>query len=289
MEVYGCLHDMISEIENKDNTVHNNSKDSETNSDNKKEKSPILKLRGCNGGLILIDQHQLKYNPRLEGAEVFKMLFKISDTNPYGDYPMITNKFGYVTLFQELRISCNQWYILKTFLDQGIVPGYRRYLVDGEGYSYVNSGMEELNNVSIKLGGIPSVEQFYKNFYDEDEKFAEIHQPYNPLSPAEDVKQKYEWSGTHQCGEYLRSFQVRHEGMDGWSIANITEGPSRIYWYRRLRNNTSEETEETGDMGDDQDTIEDFTNNDISAVDVIHDSDASDASDASDDYNWVDY
>ena len=66
MEVYGCLHDMISEIENKDNTVHNNSKDSGTNSDNKKEKSPILKLRGCNGGLILIDQHQLKYNPRLE-------------------------------------------------------------------------------------------------------------------------------------------------------------------------------------------------------------------------------
>jgi hypothetical protein len=66
---------------------------------------PILKLRGNNGGLILIDRHGLKYNPRLEGAEVFKMLFKISDTNPYGDYPMITNKEGYVTLFQELRIS----------------------------------------------------------------------------------------------------------------------------------------------------------------------------------------
>ena len=35
---------------------------------------------------------------------------------------MITNKEGYVTLFQELRISSHQWYILKTFLDQGIVP-----------------------------------------------------------------------------------------------------------------------------------------------------------------------
>ena len=242
MEVYGCLHDIISKIENKyninDNIGDNTSDESELHSENEEEKLPILKLRGNNGGLILIDQHGLKYNPRLEGAEVFKMLFKISDTNPYGDYPMITNKEGYVTLFQELRISCHQWYILKTFLDQGIVPGYRRYLVDGEGYSYVNSGMEELNNVSVKLGGIPSVEQFYKSFYDEDERFAEINQPYNPLCPAEDVKQKYEWSGTHQLGAHLRAFQIQHDSIHGWSLANITEGPVKIYWYKRLRQNT---------------------------------------------------
>lgn len=113
MEVYGCLHDMISEMENKnnidDNIDDNTSDESELHNQreigSEEVKLPILKLRGNNGGLILIDRHGLKYNPRLEGAEVFKMLFKISDTNPYGDYPMITNKEGYVTLFQELRIS----------------------------------------------------------------------------------------------------------------------------------------------------------------------------------------
>ena len=279
MEVYGCLHDMISEIENKNNIDcnigDNTSDESELHSDSEddieEEKLPILKLRGNNGGLILIDQHGLKYNPRLEGAEVFKMLFKISDTNPYGDYPMITNKEGYVTLFQELRISNHQWYILKTFLDQGIVPGYRRYLVDGEGYSYVNSSMEELNKVSIKLGGIPSVEQFYKNFYDEDEKFAEDHKPYNPLCPLEDVKQKYEWAGTHQCGQYLQSFLIRYTGIDGWSLANITEGPAKIYWYKRLRKITldTEDIELTSSDIDTTDTEYEFDN----ATDVIFESD----------------
>ena len=109
MEVYGCLHDMINEKENKNNIDDDSMDESELHNQreigSEEVKLPILKLRGNNGGLILIDRHGLKYNPRLEGAEVFKMLFKISDTNPYGDYPMITNKEGYVTLFQELRIS----------------------------------------------------------------------------------------------------------------------------------------------------------------------------------------
>ena len=262
MEVYGCLHDIISELENKNNIEDNTSDDSELRSESEseneseEEKLPILKLRGNNGGLILIDQHGLKYNPRLEGAEIFKMLFKISDTNPYGDYPMITNKEGYVTLFQELRISSHQWYILKTFLDQGIVPGYRRYLVDGDGYSYVNSNMEELNNVSVKLGGIPSVELFYKNFYDEDEKFAEVNQEYNPLCPADDVKQKYEWSGSDQVGANLRAFQIQHDAINGWSIANITAQPNRIYWYRRLRQNT-QDAEDIQLTSSDLDTMSD--------------------------------
>lgn len=275
MEVYGCLHDMISEMENKNNISDDSMDENELHSErdigSEEVKLPILKLRGNNGGLILIDQHGLKYNPRLEGAEVFKMLFKISDTNPYGDYPMITNKEGYVTLFQELQISYHQWYILKTFLDQGIVPGYRRYLVDGEGYSYVNSSMEELNNVSIKLGGIPSVEQFYKNFYDEDEKFAEDHKSYNPPCPLEDVKQKYEWAGTHQCGQYLQNFIIRYTGIDGWSLANITEGLDKIYWYKRLRKITldAEEIELINSDIDTTDTEYEFDN----TIDVIYDSD----------------
>ena len=162
-------------------------------------------------------------------------------------------------------------YSKNIFRPRGIVPGYRRYLVDGEGYSYVNSSMEELNNVSIKLGGIPSVEQFYKNFYDEDEKFAEDHKPYNPICPLEDVKQKYEWSGTHQCGEYLRCFQIRHEGMDGWSLANITEGPAKIYWYKRLRKITldAEDIELISSDIDTTDTEYEFDN----TIDVIYDSD----------------
>ena len=116
--------------------------------------------------------------------------------------------------------------------------------------------MEELNNVSVKLGGIPSVELFYKNFYDEDEKFAEVNQEYNPLCPADDVKQKYEWSGSEQLGANLRAFQIQHDAINGWSLANITAPPNRIYWYRRLRQNT-QDAEDIQLTSSDLDTMSD--------------------------------
>ena len=41
-------------------------------------------------------------------------------------------------------------------------------------------------------------------------------------------------------GANLRAFQIQHDAINGWSIANITAQPNRIYWYRRLRQNTQE-------------------------------------------------
>jgi len=40
------------------------------------------------------------------------------------------------------------------------------------------------------------------------------------------------WHGKQYCGQYLQSFQIRYTGIDGWSLANIREGPTKIYWYK---------------------------------------------------------
>ena len=72
MEICHCLNDIITEVEKRNNI--------------------IIRARTTRGVLVLIDLYKLKNNPRLEGAEVFKMLFGISDTNPFGKFPMEKTK-----------------------------------------------------------------------------------------------------------------------------------------------------------------------------------------------------
>ena len=83
MEIYKCLHDIITLIENKE---------------------PLLKARGVFGNLILIDTNSLKYNERLEGANIFKMLLGISDNNPFNDCGIEVDENCNLTILKELRI-----------------------------------------------------------------------------------------------------------------------------------------------------------------------------------------
>lgn len=63
MEIYHCLNDIITTIE--------------------KESEVIGKAIFAYGSFAFIDFNKLKYNPRLEGANVFKMLFNIAEDSPY--------------------------------------------------------------------------------------------------------------------------------------------------------------------------------------------------------------
>ena len=76
MDIYRCLDDVITKVE--------------------KQEQIIIKARLYHGALAIIDLHKLKYNYRLDGADVFKMLFGISDTNPFGDYAMEVDDNGYI-------------------------------------------------------------------------------------------------------------------------------------------------------------------------------------------------
>ena len=107
MEICRCLNDIIQDVEKQNNI--------------------IVRARTCHGTLILIDLMHLKNNPRLDGAEVFKMLFGISDTNPFGRFPMEKDEEGCLTILRDLQITSNQWYIFNVFLNTGSVPGYDDY------------------------------------------------------------------------------------------------------------------------------------------------------------------
>ena len=110
MQVYKCLDDIITKIE--------------------RQEQIILKARLHLGSLAIIDLHKYKYNSRLDGAEVFKMLFGISDSNPFGNFKMEVDENGYIPILRELRICQRDWLLFNIFIDTGTVPYYDAFLLD---------------------------------------------------------------------------------------------------------------------------------------------------------------
>ena len=218
MEVYKCLHDMITVLETKE---------------------PLLKARGVHGNLILIDTNSLKYNERLEGANVFKMLLGISDNNPFDDSGIEVDENFNLTILRELRISSQDWALLIMFLKKGKIPFYDKYKKDGEYSTCINADLERLNVVCDKFGGIPSFDLFYENFHKEGEAAEKKRKGYdvdNPTEPKEDEKNLFQWA---HCAYFHtvdhNQFLDRHKAGYGWSFTKQVK-LERAYWgayYRR--------------------------------------------------------
>ena len=105
------------------------------------------------GTLAIIDFCKLKYNKRLEGAQVFKMLFNLEDNTSFAKMPMDVDENGYITLLKELSINSHEWSLFNTFLHFGDVPGYKQYLKyrDRPNYNLTNSNLEALKIVCDNL------------------------------------------------------------------------------------------------------------------------------------------
>lgn len=211
MEIYGCLNDLIAEVE--------------------KQTNLIVRARTCFGNLILIDLYKLKNNPRLEGAEVFKMLFGIGDTNPFGKFPMEKDEEGSITIIRDLEINSKEWYIFTIFLNTGSVPGYDDYKL-GKEYKYneVSSNIQSLQEICCKFGGVPSFDVFRENFYNEEQ---EVKSKIMVSSPENDINGKYQWRA-------VKSTTLVHQHPPaalGWTCASsyvilgITYHNYRRDWY----------------------------------------------------------
>ncbi len=213
MEICRCLNDVITDVEKQNNI--------------------ITRARTTSGTLVLIDLYKLKNNPRLEGAEVFKMLFGISDTNPFGRFPMEKDEEGCLTILRDLQITSKQWYVFNVFLNTGSVPGYDDYKL-GKVYKYnsVSSNIETLQEICTKLGGLPSFDVFRENFYKDE---AEEKIMFDPKNPEEDNKSKYQWQRVRATG----SNSAAPPANQGWSCAstvNVAEGRCNYSYHNYRRN-----------------------------------------------------
>jgi len=214
MEVYKCLDDIITKVE-------------------KKEKI-ILKARLFHGALVIIDLHKFKYNSRFDGAEVFKMLFGISEHNPFGNFEIQKDEDGYITLLSDLRISQQDWTLFNIFINTGTVPYYDAYLVDKKFFNVIVSNLNSLQETCSKLGGIPSFDLFYDNFFSCKVKEVVEQAKTEPLTPDEDKEGKYQWVACRSDLQVdIDNFINRLDLNNGWSLASIdltSETPIHYYY-----------------------------------------------------------
>ena len=213
MEVYKCLDDIITKVE--------------------MQEQIILKARLHRGSLVIIDLHKYKYNSRLDGAEVFKMLFGISENNPFGNFKMEVDEHGYITILRELRICQRDWLLFNIFIDTGTVPYYDAFLLDKKFFSVFVANLNILQEVCAKLGGIPSFDLFYNNVYKSKEVVKA--NTVEPLNPEADITGKYQWAACRSnCQTDINNFLCRLSLNEGWSLASIdlTYDTPVHYYYR---------------------------------------------------------
>jgi len=219
MEIYKCIHDMITTIEDTQNSEN------------------IIRGRDIYGITIFVDKLNLKNNKRLEGARVFNTLFRLSDSSPFKNNYMEMDIDGYVTIFRKFNITCEQWSRFMIFLKQGSVPYYNAYLKNKKLYNTVNANLEELNILCNKLGGIPSFDRFYEKFHkNEIINLNRIYNPNKPTEPNEDDMELYQWASFRNgtSFDHIR-FISKYPPHKGWtfvkSVGDHVDG--EIYYYCR--------------------------------------------------------
>ena len=145
----------------------------------------IIKAKSLDNKLIIINISEFKNNHYLDGANVFKILFKIGKSD-FADIPLEKDDNNYITLLSELSIYADEWYQFISFIKNGFPP---KYIKEKTSDHFITK-LEKLNETCNKLGGIPSFDHFYRNFYKEINKEAKL---YNPLRANQDYLKLYNW------------------------------------------------------------------------------------------------
>ena len=185
--------------------------------------SDIIKARSFDNKLIFINITELKYNNLLDGANVFKMLFKIQKSD-FADIPLEKDDNNYITLLSELSIYADEWYQFISFVKHGFPP---RYIKEKTSDHFITK-LEKLNETCNKLGGIPSFDQFYKNYYKKINKETK----YNPLRTNQDYLGLYNWRVIRE--DILNNVNAYQD----WCITEIERiGITDYMWLRKRKKN----------------------------------------------------
>ena len=185
--------------------------------------SDLIKAKSCDSKLIIINMTELRNNHLLDGANVFKLLFKINNSG-FADLPLETDEDNNITLFRDLGIYAEEWYQFISFIKHGFPPKYIKNSKEKPS-NYTITKIENLNETCNKFGGIPSFDHFYRNYYNEigdDKKF------YNPMRTNQDYLKLYNW-------RVIREDLFNSENAyKGWSVTEIERiGITDYMWLRK--------------------------------------------------------
>ena len=201
-----CLNNIIEQIEKED----------------KKSVNMILMKVSCLKTPIAIDLNAIKTSPVLNGANVLKMLFCVSENSMFKQEFTIDEN-NYYNLLDNYNINHLHWLMLQKFIRTGQLP-------TGKDIRTGEDKIDILERTAEKLGGIPYLDSLltYKNI--------EI-KPKTIKNPNEDIKDEYFWGFFNE--QTSRSsysvFLDFHKVSDGWSVANVEENGN--IWFRKKKTN----------------------------------------------------
>ena len=129
----------------------------------------------------------LKYqylHKNLRGAHVFAELFKLNDETNFKNNNMIMDKDGDITLCKFFDIKIYEWFVFINFIK---LDDVNNFIKDDN----IKNDIDKLNEISNLFGGIPSIDKFYNNYM---KKLNHKDSIYNPMTPEQDFKLKYNWT-----------------------------------------------------------------------------------------------
>ena len=137
-------------------------------------------LKFYEGQKMIVDLDFLKhsyYNGNLKGAEIFSYLFKLKDHKSFKK-----EEFN-EKIFIDFSIRSSTWCNFITFLKLSEIPYKNNY----------DLSLSILNNIielSNKLGGIPVFDEYYLNFIEEYKK---NNNKRKIKGPEDDIDELYDW------------------------------------------------------------------------------------------------
>ena len=178
---------------------------------------------------------RFKDNHRLNGADIFKMLFNLKNSS-FADLPMMTEN-GYVTLLRDLNISQHDWILFENFITKDIIPGYNSLSVRYKTDLFLEC-IEKINIVCSKLGGIPYFDEYYVKIMNNLEFLK--NEAYNPLKPEEDYLDKYQWMiiNSTTATNTTHFITVNANPTLGWSATHcsrIDKSGGNMYFFRKKK------------------------------------------------------
>ena len=182
------------------------------------EMNIIFALDSANERFI-INRNYFENNKMISDATVLMKLLGFHQGN-FGNFPIKRDDNGNVLIFKDLDVTKLEWFYLCQYLKNGLVSLPTLPLNDQIQL------MENINWTATKLGGVPSFDKFYADFY---QKLSLNNNYYNPKCPEEDHLNKFHWRLELSQANRLRSFF-----SDQWySTKHFRMGLTDFVWWRK--------------------------------------------------------
>ena len=150
---------------------------------------------------------------QLKDADIMAKLFNLIEETTFLPQPMDTDEEDCITLFRNLHICWEEWSLLLSFLKRGNLNVYLQY----------PDKIYKCYDLSLKLGGIPRLEDYYHCLIESQPEKEILSDFYNPLTPEEDTYQIYNW-GICSCAT-----------SEGKNITQLVGHNTYTYYHRKIK------------------------------------------------------